>query len=523
PKDDPYHRERWSELYPEDELKGHERLAQLGNETKNRYIWTIAPFQPQSDPITPDNEEEGIAKLIAKFEQLYSVGVRQFGVLGDDVGELPKQTVVNVMQEVSEWAEEKGDVYDFVFVPQGYVLADWGFNAEELNLYDAEFPDDVQIMFTGENTLSKITQESVNGFKTKEADVEERRDPLFWLNWPVNDIDREEYRRLFMGKGEMMEPGVENMVGVLTNPMEESQPSKIAIFETADYSWNSTDFDADQNWEDSFKYVEPNAPEELHESAKHMSNMDNGGIGGLEESEELKQPIAEFNEAIQSGNEKLIKEKGETLQSQYQNIVNAVDGFIKNASEEDLKEEMKPYINGLHDKSQAAVDYIEAIMIAKDAKAGSKSQTQALLAHANEKYRDSKSYTVKTKTAEFPTVELRAESGMLRINPNVKELQSYALASIEMYDDVSQDNAHYEGIQALTAQGVFQGYESNEFKPWENMSREHMAVVLSKLENYKEPENIEDILKKYKDVDGDSRYAKEIAIMTEAGIFSGDE
>src|SRR5699024_5191655 len=297
-------------------------------------------------------------------------------------------------------------------------------------------------------------------------------------------------------KGEMMEPGVENMVGVLTNPMEESQPSKIAIFETADYSWNSTDFDADQNWEDSFKYVEPNAPEELHEIAKHMSNMDNGGIGGLEESEELKQPIAEFNEAIQSGNEKLIKEKGETLQSQYQNIVDAVDGFIENASEENLKEEMKPYINGLHDKSQAAVDYIEAIMITKDAKAGSKSQAQSLLGQANEKHRDSKSYTVKTKTAEFPTVELRAESGMLRINPNVKELESYALASIEMYNDVSQDNAHYEGIQALTAQGVFKGYESNEFKPWENISREHMAVVLSKLQN-KEPENIEDTLKKY--------------------------
>src|SRR5699024_4287938 len=89
--------------------------------------------------------------------------------------------------------------------------------------------------------------------------------------------------------------------------------------------------------------------------------------------------------------------------------------------------------------------------------------------------------------------------------------------------DVSKDNVNYEGIQALNAQGVFRGYESNEFKPWENISREHMAVVLSKLENYKEPENIEDILKKYKDVDSDSRYAKEIAMMTEAGIFSGDE
>src|SRR5690625_3635568 len=99
----------------------------------------------------------------------------------------------------------------------------------------------------------------------------------------------------------------------------------------------------------------------------------------------------------------------------------------------------------------------------------------------------------------------------------------HGLLYTKPYDDVSKDNAHYEGIQALTAQGVFKGYESNEFKPWENISREHMAVVLSKLENYKEPENIEDILKKYKDVDSDSRYAKEIAMMTEAGIFSGDE
>lgn len=523
PKDDPYHRERWSELYPEDELKGHERLAQLGNETKNRYIWTIAPFQPQSDPITPDNEEEGIAKLIEKFEQLYSVGVRQFGVLGDDVGELPKQTVVHVMQEVSQWAEDKGDVYDFVFVPQGYVLADWGFNAEELNLYDAEFPDDVQIMFTGQNTLSRITQDSIDGFKRKGVEEGERRDPLFWLNWPVNDIDREDYRRLFMGKSEMMEPGVENIVGVLTNPMEESQPSKIAIFGTADYSWNSTDFDADQNWIDSFKYVEPHASEELHEIAKHMSNMDNGGIGGLEESEELKQPIAEFNEAVQSGNEKLIKEKGETLQYLYQNIVNAVDSFIKNASEENLKKEMKPYINGLHDKSQAAVDYIEAIMIAKDAKVGSIAQAQTLLAHANEKHRDSKSYTVTTKTAEFPAVELRAESGMLRINPNVSDLESYALGLIEVYDDVSKDNAHYESIQALTAQDVFRGYETNQFKPWENISREHMAVILSKVNDYQEPENIEETLKKYKDVDSESRYAKEIAMLTVANVFSGDE
>src|SRR5699024_11887285 len=99
----------------------------------------------------------------------------------------------------------------------------------------------------------------------------------------------------------------------------------------------------------------------------------------------------------------------------------------------------------------------------------------------------------------------------------------HGLLYTKPYDDVSQDNAHYEGIQALTAQGVFKGYETNEFKPWENISREHMAVVLSKLENYKEPESIGDTRKKYKDVDGNSRYAKEVAVMTEADKCSGNE
>ncbi|MDN6162244.1 MAG: beta-N-acetylglucosaminidase domain-containing protein [Atopostipes sp.] len=431
PKDDPYHRERWWDLYPADELKGHKRLAKLGNETKNRYVWTIAPFQADSNPIQPKNEEEGTAKLIAKFEQLYDVGVRQFGVLGDDVGDLPRQTVVNIMKKVSDWAKSKGDVYDFVFVPQGYVLADWGFDADELNLYDDEFPNDVQIMFTGQQTLASVTQESVTDFKTKGVEEGERRDPLFWLNWPVNDIDRKEYRRLFMGKGEMLETGINHMIGVLTNPLEESQPSKVAIFEIADYSWNITDFDMDKNWKDSFEYIESGTPKALHEIAKHMSNMDNGGIEGLEESEELKEPIAAFNEAIESVKKGKIKEKGLELQNHYQEIVEAVTDFMENGSAKNLKKEMKPYVSNLHDKSEAAVIYIDIILMAKGIKNTDINQVKEKLAAANEKYENSQSYTVHTKTAEFPTVELRAESGTLRINPNLVDLKNYAKESVE--------------------------------------------------------------------------------------------
>ncbi len=101
---------------------------------------------------TNDYDNEMI-KLKAKFDQLYSVGVRQFGILGDDVGNLDKQIVVNMMNELSEWGKEKGDVYDFVFCPAGY-NASWQGDYSELNIYDAQFPEDVQIFWTGNSVCA---------------------------------------------------------------------------------------------------------------------------------------------------------------------------------------------------------------------------------------------------------------------------------------------------------------------------------------------------------------------------------
>ena len=59
--------------------------------------------------------DEEIASLLKKFDQLYDAGVRQFGVLGDDVGSLDRSVVIKMMNSVSAWAKEKGDVYDSVF------------------------------------------------------------------------------------------------------------------------------------------------------------------------------------------------------------------------------------------------------------------------------------------------------------------------------------------------------------------------------------------------------------------------
>ena len=51
--------------------------------------------------------DQEIQALLRKFDQLYDAGVRQFGVLGDDVGSLPRTIVINMMTKVSEWAKNE--------------------------------------------------------------------------------------------------------------------------------------------------------------------------------------------------------------------------------------------------------------------------------------------------------------------------------------------------------------------------------------------------------------------------------
>ena len=72
PKDDPYHRLNWKDLYPEKEAKQIAELAKEGAENNFNFCWTIHPGA------TLQFTDEDFEALIKKFEQLYDLGVRQF-------------------------------------------------------------------------------------------------------------------------------------------------------------------------------------------------------------------------------------------------------------------------------------------------------------------------------------------------------------------------------------------------------------------------------------------------------------
>lgn len=93
------------------------------------------------------------------------------------------------------------------------------------------------------------------------------------------------------------------------------------------------------------------------------------------------------------------------------------------------------------------------------------------------------------------------------------------------FEDVDTTNAHYDGITHWYEQGVIKGYiideTTNAYKPDENISRAHTALLLDRVFDLETPNNIDKILKEYKDVTGKTMYRDQIAATTERGIFQG--
>ena len=333
PKDEPYHNSQWRELYPADRLEEIRQMVQAGQDSKCRFAWAIHPFMHSA--ITASTYEADLKVIIAKFEQLYSVGVRQFVLSADDAG--GKVSLhAQLCKDLSEWCKSKGDVYNLCFVPQVYCAGAVGWSnwnegeARTVANYFKHFESlpDVELMWTGESVCYPARQSTFNNFKNSYTNG---REAFMWLNWPVNDVN---HARLVMGPGEsaILEKGLTNFMGIVTNPLEQAEASKTALFAIADFAWNTADFDAEESWADGFKYIDGGASESLHELCKHMTNPSPGGITAMGESVELTPYINAFRTAYNSNAD--LTESGNALVEQLQKIAAAAEDFQINGKPE---------------------------------------------------------------------------------------------------------------------------------------------------------------------------------------------
>ncbi|MFD5214033.1 beta-N-acetylglucosaminidase domain-containing protein [Microbacterium sp. NPDC058345] len=246
PKDDPYHRVRWREPYPDDELA---LLADLAREGADHGVDVVVALHPAGSMVFSDEAEHDL--LAAKARQLLDAGVPDVALLFDDVPPTPVHA-----QDTERFGDDGralGEAHaltvrrfgealtgrragsELLVVPMDYAgVAGSDYRAA----FAAGLPDEALVWWTGSDiVVGAITRDDIDDAA---AVFGERL--LLWDNFPVNDFDR---GRAFLGPLLGRTAGVEGSAlrGAWSNPMVEYAPGGFGIAAFADWAWNPADYE----------------------------------------------------------------------------------------------------------------------------------------------------------------------------------------------------------------------------------------------------------------------------------------
>jgi hyaluronoglucosaminidase len=422
PKDDPKHRVQWRSLYTEDELTWIKQLADAGNASKCRFVYGIHPF-PGNDPFGINKNEDGYQKdltdLKAKLKQVIDQGVRQVAILADDFANPGGELGLRLVNDITTWLEtEVKSQYPDMKTTLPYIPFDYmgnGSSNEFTSLKQA--PENVQLVMTGGRIWGEVTQNFSQTFKNNTG-----RAPYYWINWPCSDNSK---KHLIMGGNDtFLHPGVDPTLieGIMLNPMQQSEANKSALFAVADYSWNiwETKAEADQNWNDSFKYMDHNTAIEtessaaLREISKHMINQNmDSRVTALQESIELAPKLTAFKEKYDSG--ALVKEDALALIEEFTKLKDAADYYKNNPGNSKTRDQIIYWLNCWEDTTTAAIGYLKAIIANEE---GNNNDVWTNYSEAQAAFENSKTYGF-----HYVDHTEYAEVGVQHIVPFIKTME----------------------------------------------------------------------------------------------------
>lgn len=351
PKDDVYHREKWRELYPEKDLEDLKALYNKASENYLDFNWCVGPgltYKYTSD--------EDFTLLIEKIKSIYNIGVRNFGLLLDDI---PWEF------QYTEDAEKYDGIVDahIDLVNRTYnelkrfdssiklTVCPTQYSGDENGYYVSKFgkfiPSDVKMFWTGEEICSRVltVRESQELFRATD------HKPLFWDNYPVNDCEmfQEMHLGAIIGRDKDLYKHCE---GLISNVMEYAECSKIPLMTIADYLWNPVQYNPETSLKNAHKEMLGDKAELFRYFADHL------GVSCLSKysSALMSDTLAHINFLLSRGEcEKALKE----FSDYNENMRNCLN-MLKDESVP-LFKELKKWVK----KFEMCCDLLDAIYIAK--------------------------------------------------------------------------------------------------------------------------------------------------------------
>ncbi|MFC7886278.1 beta-N-acetylglucosaminidase domain-containing protein [Streptomyces sp. NPDC057376] len=262
PKDDPYHRGKWREPYPADKLAELGELVDRATANHVRFTFAVSPGESicYSDPA--DRKA-----LKDKLQALYDLGTRAFSIPLDDINYTSWNCEADrtVYGEPGAGAAGKAQVDLLNDVQRTFVATHEGtwplqmVPTEYYNNTDSAYKQAlrggldpaVEVQWTGVGVVpTRITNK-----EAEQAAEVFGRDVFVWDNYPVNDFGNTS-GRLLLAPYDKREAGLsEHLSGIVANPMNQPYASKVAVFGTADFTWNDHAYDPGKNWRSAMAYL----------------------------------------------------------------------------------------------------------------------------------------------------------------------------------------------------------------------------------------------------------------------------
>ena len=269
PKDDPYHScPNWRLPYPEDEARNIGELVKACERNRVDFVWAIHPGQDIKW------NEDDYGNLLNKFNLMYDLGVRSFAIFFDDIsgeGTNPTRQAELLNRLNSEFVKVKGDVRPLIVCPTDYsrLWANPGPNGN-LSIYGKILDPSIKVFWTGDYVCSDLTEETMEWVNTRI-----KRPAFYWWNFPVTDYAR---HIIMQGPAYGLDKSLtgDDLCGIVSNPMEHGEASKIALYGVADYSWNIAGYNPLDNWERGLAELVPDATDAYRTFAIHSCDTETG-------------------------------------------------------------------------------------------------------------------------------------------------------------------------------------------------------------------------------------------------------
>ncbi|MDH3446269.1 MAG: protein O-GlcNAcase, partial [Deltaproteobacteria bacterium] len=264
PKDDPYHRERWTASYPRNRWQ---QLTGLIRFARRRKIDFVYGFHPGKGLCFSSDEPVGI--LLKKAARFYDAGVRVFAVLFDDIPSRLEHSVdrkhfnnslawaqgdwlakINAMQPAA-WRDVEWWICPSYYTPDPLLARVYGaFEGHFLETLAESLPASVACMWTGPAVVPrKITAAHIRSVAKRV-----RHPLILWDNYPVNDLSMSE--DLHIGPLTNRDSFLpEYVYGYLNNPLLQQQLSMLPLATCFDYAAKPGAYKPEISWRAAVKTI----------------------------------------------------------------------------------------------------------------------------------------------------------------------------------------------------------------------------------------------------------------------------